>query len=109
MLDAWTPTALGRYTRDSPLSVRPLRNVGFQSSTVFTDTNHHVYFAQGGAILRKSWPDLKVEVRGAIVASLLRSSPVPPPREVVRGAEAFAFVHRLPEMAEALLHERSAP
>ncbi len=107
-LEAWTPLAMQRYTRDTPLSVSPLRP-GLQGSLLFTDTSRQLHFSQGGATRKQSWQDLKPEVHGAIVASLLRYSPSAPPRDVVRGAEAYAFIHRLPEMAEALLRERKAP
>lgn len=107
-LETWAPLALQRYTRDSPLAVSPLRP-GLPGSVLFTDATRQLHFSQGGATRKQSWHELKPEVHGAIVASLLRYAPSAPPREVVRGAEAFAFIHRLPEMAEALLRERKSP
>jgi hypothetical protein len=76
---------------------------------VFTDSSRHIFFQQGGASRKQSWQDLSAEVRGAIVTALVRSSPVPVPREITRAAEAYAYVHRLPEMADLLLRERGTP
>jgi hypothetical protein len=107
-LEAWTATALQRYTSNGPLLVVPLR-AGFQGTSVFTDSSRHIFFQQGGASRKQSWQDLSAEVRGAIVTALVRSSPVPVPREITRAAEAYAYVHRLPEMADLLLRERGTP
>ena len=103
-LELWTQSALARRTRESPLEVTPLGNRGFSTTTLFTE-NGQLYFAVGGATSRASWNALTTDRRGAIIMSLLKSLPPQPP-EVVRGAEAFALVHRLPEMAEMLLRER---
>jgi class 3 adenylate cyclase len=104
ILEKWTGPELRRYTRDQPLQVIPFRNRGFHSSTLFIE-NNQIHFAEGGATRRETWTELTPERRGAIITSLLRSAPARPSREVVQAAEAFAFVHRLPEMAEMLLRE----
>jgi len=70
--------------------------------TVFTGADGRIFFAEGGAIRGRAWTDVKRGVFGAIIVSALSNSPIPPPREVVRGAEAYAYFHRLPDMAEAL-------
>ena len=69
---------------------------------VFTDADHRLYFAEGGAIRQRKWADLKPGVLGAIVVSALLDSPAAPPREVARGADAFAYYYGLPEVVEAL-------
>jgi hypothetical protein len=70
---------------------------------VFTDSNQDLYYAEGGAWRKRRWQDLETEDQGAIIASLISSSPVPPKREIVRGAAAFAYVHGLPELATELV------
>ena len=105
-LEAWIPSALERYTEAAPLYVRPLGNPGFKSSTIYSDDKRQIFFVEGGAVRKKQWQDLSADSHAAIVTSLLRSSPVPPPSEVIRGAEAFALVHRIPAMAESLIQER---
>jgi class 3 adenylate cyclase len=103
-LDTWRVNAFQAYTKDrAPLTVRPLR--GPQAWTVFTDATHQICFAQGGAVRKQAWAELKPEVQGAIIASLLLNSGNPAPREVVRGAEAFAFLNGLPELAALLVRE----
>jgi class 3 adenylate cyclase len=103
-LDQWVAAGLQRYTRDQPLHVIPFRSRGFHSASLFTE-NGQLHFAEGGATMKANWAELSDDRRGAIITSLLRSASAPPPREVVRAAEAFAFVHRLPEMADTLLRE----
>lgn len=105
VLDGWRAPALTQYTKDKPLVVRPLRGPARQTMTVFTDAKQQLYFAEGGAVRPRQWADLKPEVQGAIVGALLMGSSVPLTRDVVRGAEAFAFVHGLPELAANLVRE----
>ena len=102
---AWTPGALRRYTKDNPLFVRPLRNGSFQPNTVYMDARGKVCFAEGGAVRPRNWEDLSVAVQGAIVAALIRNFPATPP-EIVRGGDAFAYLNRLPEMADMLIRDR---
>lgn len=99
---AWLPTELEHYTRDRPLVVAGLGDASFQGSTVFTDTNHQLYFAGGGAVRRRNWVELKEPVQAAIIVSVLRRAAPAPSPELWRGAEAFAYLHGLPEMAAAL-------
>lgn len=101
-LNAWIPGALARWTKGRPLAVRPLSAASQQAWTVFTDANHQLYFAEGGAYRKRDWADLKADVQGAIIASLFMSSSTPLTRDVVRGAEAFAYLNGLPELAEKL-------
>ncbi len=102
ILEAWRTAELRRYTRDSPLLVRPLRSPPYQSLTVFLDPDQRLTFAEGGAFRPRPWLELNSETQGAIITSLLSNSPVPIGHDVARGAEAFAFVHGLPEMAALL-------
>lgn len=101
-LETWRLTALARYTEDRPLTVRPLNRAIQQSRRVFIDSRQQLCFAEGGAVRRMRWDELKADQQGAILASLLSSAPIPPPREVRRGAEAFAFMHGLPDLAAVL-------
>lgn len=102
-LTTWIPGALGRWTKGRPLAVRPLSASSQQAWTVFTDANHQLYFAEGGAYRKREWQDLKADVQGAIIASLFMGSTTPLNRDVVRGAEAFAYINGLPELAEKLV------
>lgn len=102
-LEAWRPGALERWTKGQPLAVKPLSATTHQTWTVFTDASHQLYFAEGGAVRKREWADLTSDVQGAIVASLFMNSPVPVTRDVVRGAEAFAYVNGLPELADKLV------
>lgn len=102
ILDAWKGPALARYTRDRPLLVQPITATPQRVSTVFTDASGQLTFAVGGATRKHQWADLDADVQGAIIVSLLMNSPTPLTRDVMRGAEAFAFLHGLPDMAEKL-------
>jgi hypothetical protein len=101
-LNAWLPGALSRWTKGRPLAVRPLSASQQQAWTVFTDSSHQLYFAEGGAYRKREWSDLKPDVQGAIIVSLFTNSS-PLSRDVVRGAEAFAYLYGLPELAEKLV------
>jgi class 3 adenylate cyclase len=103
VLDTWRANALARYTRAKPLAV-PLLSAGAPKPlTVYADADRQLIFAEGGATRKRPWQDVEPDVQGAIVASLLMNSPVPLTRDVMRGAEAFAYVHGLPELAEKLV------
>lgn len=97
-LRSWLPGALSRYTRDRPLAVPGLGNSAFQGVTLFTDSNRALYFAEGGAYRRREWSELKEPAQAAIILKTIHDSPVPVPPDVRRGAEAFAYLHGLPEM-----------
>lgn len=105
ILDTWIDGRLRRYTKEQPLLVP--RSNSPQDFTVFTDSSRQLYFAEGGAFRKQNWSTLTAEVKSSIVLSALRSPPLPP-RDVVEGAEAFAYLHGLPEMAGALIRERQA-
>ncbi len=101
-LEAWAPAELSRYTKAKPLLVRSL-GASPQTWTVFVDANRSLNFAEGGAMRKREWADLKPDVQGAIYASLFVNANAPLTREVVRGAEAFAYINGLPELAEKLV------
>lgn len=106
MLEEWVFAGLARYTRDQPLLVRRLKSPSLGDLTLFTDAERQLHFAEGGAMRKRAWRDLTPDVQGAIALSLLRAGTNPPRREIVRGAEAFAYVHGLPEMARTLTRDR---
>jgi class 3 adenylate cyclase len=99
---AWLPGELEHYTKDRPLVVAGLGDASFQGSTIFTDANHQLYFTGGGAVRRRTWAELKEPVQAAIIVGVLRRATPPAGAELWRGAEAFAYLHGLPEMAAAL-------
>lgn len=99
---AWIGPELERYTKDRPLLVPQMGAALPDSTTIFTGADRKVYFAEGGAIRGRDWESLKPGVRGAIVVSAISNATTPPSNEVIRGAEAYAYVHRLPDMAAAL-------
>ena len=98
----WMEAAMLRYTADRPLLVRELPGATSKETKVFTGPDRRLYFAEGGAIRQRNWTDLKPTTQGAVIVSALLDSPTPPPREVVQGAEAFAYLNGLPELNEAL-------
>jgi hypothetical protein len=106
---AWINTALERYTKDSPLLVHEMGAALPNEITVFTGADHRIYFAEGGAIRGRHWSDLKPGVFGAIIVGALLDATTPPSAEVLRGAEAYAYFHRLPEMIDALRKGQPRP
>lgn len=101
-LFTWMDAAISRYSRDSPLLVRELSGTISQETKIFGGADHRVYLAEGGAIRQRNWAELKPANLGAVITSVLLASPVPPPHEVIQGAEAFAYLYGLPEVNEAL-------
>ena len=101
-LRSWLLGALSRYTRNRPLTVTALGNPAFQETSIFTDAQQAVYFVEGGAFRRGEWTELKEPIQAAIIVQAILDSRVPVPPEVRRGAEAFAYLHGLPEMLTAL-------
>ena len=51
---------------------------------------------------QRTWADVKPATLGAIIVSVLLEAPVVPARDVVQGAQAFAYFYGLPEMIETL-------
>jgi len=102
LLLVWLTDELARYTKDRPLAVASLGDPSFQGARVFTDASHDLYFAEGGAFRRRTWAELKEPVQAAIIVSVLRQASPPAGPELRRGAEAFAYLHGLPQMTAAL-------
>lgn len=104
-LRSWLLGALSRYTRTRPLAVPAVGSPAFQEFSLFTDAadaQQAVYFVQGGAFRRREWTQLEEPIQAAIIVQAIIASPVAVPPEVRRGAEAFAYLHGLPEMLTAL-------
>ncbi len=105
---AWAIQELNRYTESRPLAARPLPG-SQQTLIVYTRGNVlHSASAGGGAKRPIQWNEFRPEQQGAILLTLLHFAKPPPSSEVIRGAGAFAYVHRLPDMARQLIEERRA-
>jgi class 3 adenylate cyclase len=98
----WVTGVLPRYTKDRPLQLRALPGTFSRDAKLFTDTDHRLYFAEGGAVRQRNLAELKPDALGAVILSVLLDTPEPPSKEVRQGAEAFAKANGLPEMMEAL-------
>jgi class 3 adenylate cyclase len=96
---AWLPVELARYTRDRPLTV-PALGPG-AAATIYLDAGGQLYFAEGGASRRRAWDDIPAATQAAIIVAALRNAAPPANREVQQGADAFAYLHGLPEMPAA--------
>lgn len=106
-LNAWVMTELARYSRGGPLPFRLLRGLsGERGAYVDRDKQLRIAIAGGGAERASNWADLKADEQGAIIVAALRRPHGPVPREIVRGAEAFAYINGLPEMADELARLR---
>jgi class 3 adenylate cyclase len=98
----WMDAAMPRYTKDSPLLVREQPGTILNETKIFAGADRKIYFAEGGAIRQRYWTDLKPAGLGAVITSILLDAPARPPREVIQGAEAFAYLYGLPEVNETL-------
>jgi class 3 adenylate cyclase len=103
-LDGWVRGQLQRYSKDRPLAVRDPRGA-MQDTLIYGDAHGRVAFVMGRAERKRDWPTLSPEEQGMIVLGALRAAPDP---AMTRAAEAFAYIYGLPDMAAALLRERSA-
>lgn len=98
----WLGLALQRYTRENPLVVRELSGTAPKEIRIFAGPDRRLYYAEGGAVRQRNWMELRPPVLAAVAAgALLEAQPVPP-REVVQGAQAFAWFYGLPELNAAL-------
>jgi class 3 adenylate cyclase len=102
LLLVWLTSELARYTKDRPLMVTGLGDPAFAGARIFTGANQELYFAEGGAFRRRLWAELKEPVQAAIIVSVLRQASPPAGPELLRGAEAFAYLHGQPQMIPAL-------
>ena len=103
---AWMSTAMQRYTREKPLVVRELTGTAPKEIRIFAGTDQRLYYAEGGATRQRNWTDLRPPVLGTIIAGVLLDARPVPPREIVQGAQTFAFFYGLPELNEALRRGR---
>ncbi|MBL9214287.1 MAG: adenylate/guanylate cyclase domain-containing protein [Opitutaceae bacterium] len=101
-LFSWVTTSLQRYSRESPLVVRELTGTAPRDIKVYVGADRRLYHTDGGATRQRDWHDLRPPAMGAIVAGTLLDAPRLPPREVVQGAQAFAYLYGVPELIEAL-------
>jgi len=105
-LFSWMGTALQRYSRENPLGVIEMTGTAPKEIKVYVGTDRRLYHTGGGATRQRNWTDLKPSAMGAIIAGALLDSPQVPPREVVQGAQIFAYFYGLPELNEALRQGR---
>jgi len=99
-LVAWLSANLMRYTRERPLLVEALGDIS--RTTVFVDAQNRLNFLEGGATRRMAWNDMKPTLQAAVIVSALTHADTPVPPPVRLGADAFAYLHGLPEMIAAL-------
>lgn len=105
-LFAWLETDLQRYNRAQPLVVRELTGTAPKEMRVYVGSDRRLYYAEGGAVRQRAWPDLKPATIGAIVAGAMNQPENLPPREAALGARAFAALYHLPELTRALQEGR---
>lgn len=105
-MEVWRSQTLRRYNADRPLNTALARMSTAQGMTLFYDTRGQLQRASGGASRPIDSQSFAPVDQGAIILSMLNDTDVLPPREIVRGAEAFAYLHNLPEMAAALQGKR---
>ena len=101
-LVAWVKTAMRRYTKEAPLLMPRLNAAMPTTLTAYADSEDHYVFITGGAARARAWDELKLADQEALIVGTLRESPSAPPPEVMTGADAFAYLHDLPEMITAL-------
>ncbi len=99
---AWLPSALARHTKDRPLHVASLGHPQFPGATIFTEGGRRLFLQEGGAYRRLEWAELKPPMQAAILAAAVRHAVPPAPAEMIRAAEAFAWLHGQPELVGAL-------
>jgi hypothetical protein len=104
VLLGWLGTAMQRYTLKNPLIVRELSGTAPKEIRMFAGRDRRLYYAEGGAVRQRNWTELRPPVLGAIIAGTLLDSRPVPSREVVQGAQAFAWFYGLPELTDALRH-----
>jgi hypothetical protein len=102
ILVAWIKSTMHRYTKDEPLLLRRSNAQLPDNFKVFTDAKQRLVFARDGATRTRDWDDLGTADQEALIVSLLLDSISPPPRDVLLGADAFAYLHHRPEMVTAL-------
>lgn len=107
-LVGWLGIAMQRYTRDQPLVVRELSGTAPKEIRMFAGADRRLYYAEGGAVRRRNWTELRPPVLAAVIAGAMLDARPVPPREIVQGALAFAYFYGLPELTETL-HQGRLP
>ncbi|HKB56727.1 MAG TPA: adenylate/guanylate cyclase domain-containing protein [Lacunisphaera sp.] len=105
----WLNGVLPRYTRSRPLLLRELPGTIARDAKLFTDVDHRLYFAEGGAVRQRNLAELQPDALGAVIVSVLLDAPEPPSKGVRQGAEAFAKANGLPEMLKMLEGKAEQP
>jgi class 3 adenylate cyclase len=106
VLLGWLGTTMQRYTLENPLIVRELSGTAPKEIRMFAGRDRRLYYAEGGAVRQRNWTELRPPVLAAIVAGALLDTRPLPAREVVQGAQAFAWFYGLPELTDALRQGR---
>ncbi|HVU18021.1 MAG TPA: adenylate/guanylate cyclase domain-containing protein [Candidatus Didemnitutus sp.] len=104
----WSAGQMTRYTQNGALPVHSLPGQPAHDTDVYLDANHQLSFAEasGRVVLQRTWDSLKPAEKAAIVVSLFREAPEKPPAAIRHAADAFAYLHGLPAMEEALAQEK---
>jgi class 3 adenylate cyclase len=100
-LKTWLDAALLRHSRQSPLVVHDLSGGAAKDVSVFMAADQRVVFMETGSPVPRDWAEVKPPVVGAIIVGAIRSAKEPP-RAVMPGAQAFARLYGLPQMAREL-------
>jgi class 3 adenylate cyclase len=107
-LKTWLDAALLRHSRQNPLVVHDLPGGAAKDVSVFMAADQRVVFVETGSTVPRDWADLKPPVVGAIIVGAIRSAKEPP-RAVLPGAQAFARLYGLPQMAKELASVSKEP
>ena len=100
-LKTWLDAALLRHSRQNPLVVHDLPGGAAKDVSVFMAADQRVMFVEAGSSVPRDWADVKPPVVGAIIVGAIRSAKEPP-RAILPGAQAFARLYALPQMAKEL-------
>jgi class 3 adenylate cyclase len=101
-LDSWVQSRLALHGQDRPLDVRAVLGLSSHETEVFTDSNHRLTFNEGGANRIRAWAGLREDEQAALIVNLFDDGLEKPSAEIRRAAYAYAYLHTLPSMAEAL-------
>lgn len=103
VLVAWIKTAMQRYTKDTPLLVRrPNAPLPSEFKVISDSQQRFVFIKNGAERAARDWQDLEPTEQAELILGVFLDSPSTPPPEVLAGADAFAYLQHLPEMAAAL-------
>lgn len=100
----WLQAALRGYSAARPLPVELRPELGLQR--IYVDAKGQLLIKTGNIDQRFAWEAYPAEEQGAIMFAALRDASAPA-RAVVRGAEAFAYLHNLSDLASQLTRQRA--